>query len=126
MSSGYVELELIGEGTYGQVYRASHARPDGATEHVAVKRLRMENETEGFPMTAIREIRILQELRHPNVVRLIEVVASEADGIRIVYEYADHDLALIDKECGHGVSVVYHCDTCGREAPRSRIRIVEV
>ncbi len=41
-------------------------------------------------------------------------------------QYSDHDLALVDKDCGHGVSVVYHCDTCGREAPRSRIRIVEV
>ncbi|HEY5477760.1 MAG TPA: helix-turn-helix domain-containing protein [Tepidiformaceae bacterium] len=41
-------------------------------------------------------------------------------------QYSEHDLALVDNGCGHGVSVVYHCDTCGREAPRSRIRIVEV
>lgn len=40
-------------------------------------------------------------------------------------QYTDHDLVLVDNECGHGVSVVYHCATCGREAPRSRIRIVE-
>src|SRR5262249_2465269 len=39
--------------------------------------------------------------------------------------YAEHDLSLVDNECGHGVSVVYHCETCGRGAPRSRIRIVE-
>ncbi|OAI39382.1 hypothetical protein AYO38_07785 [bacterium SCGC AG-212-C10] len=39
--------------------------------------------------------------------------------------YAEHDLSLVDNECGHGVSVVYHCETCGRAAPRSRIRIVE-
>jgi len=41
-------------------------------------------------------------------------------------QYSEHDLALVDNGCGHGVSVVYHCDTCDREAPRSRIRIVEV
>ena len=39
--------------------------------------------------------------------------------------YAEHDLTLVDNECGHGVSLVYHCETCGRAAPRSRIRIVD-
>lgn len=38
--------------------------------------------------------------------------------------YGEHDLALVDKECGHGLSVVYHCPTCDREAPRNRARIV--
>ncbi len=40
-------------------------------------------------------------------------------------KYAEHDLELVDNECGHGVAVVYHCDTCARLSPRSRIRIVE-
>ncbi len=39
-------------------------------------------------------------------------------------KYSEHDLQLIDQECGHGVSVVYHCDTCARHSPRSRVRIV--
>ncbi|MBE7519333.1 MAG: helix-turn-helix transcriptional regulator [Thermoflexaceae bacterium] len=39
--------------------------------------------------------------------------------------YTEHDLTLVDKECGHGLSLVYHCDTCGRASPRSRVRIVE-
>lgn len=39
--------------------------------------------------------------------------------------YTEHDLSLVDKECGHEVSLVYHCPTCRREAPRSRVRIVE-
>jgi DNA-binding HxlR family transcriptional regulator len=38
--------------------------------------------------------------------------------------YGEHDLALVDKECGHGVSVIYHCPTCDRSAPRSRIRMI--
>lgn len=37
--------------------------------------------------------------------------------------YADADLALVDRECGHGVSVVYHCPTCERQAPRRRVRL---
>ncbi|HEY4669550.1 MAG TPA: helix-turn-helix domain-containing protein [Tepidiformaceae bacterium] len=39
--------------------------------------------------------------------------------------YAEHDLSLVDRECGHGVNVVYHCPTCERLAPRNRIRIIE-
>ena len=38
--------------------------------------------------------------------------------------YADSDLTLVDGECGHGISVVYHCPTCERPAPRRRVRIV--
>ena len=40
-------------------------------------------------------------------------------------QYGDHDLLLVDSDCGHGVKVVYHCPTCEREAPRSRIRLVD-
>ena len=38
--------------------------------------------------------------------------------------YGEHDLALVDLACGHGVDLVYHCPTCKREAPRTRLRIV--
>jgi len=39
-------------------------------------------------------------------------------------QYAEHDLSLVDKDCGHGVSVIYHCPTCDRSAPRKNVRIV--
>ena len=39
--------------------------------------------------------------------------------------YTEHDLALVDQECGHGIDIVYHCPTCQRQAPRSRARIVK-
>ena len=39
-------------------------------------------------------------------------------------KYAESDLTLVDHECGHGLSVVYHCPTCERRAPRSRVRMV--
>ena len=39
--------------------------------------------------------------------------------------HADHDLTLVDRDCGHGVTVVYHCPVCARRAPRSRVHIVE-
>lgn len=40
-------------------------------------------------------------------------------------QQAQHDLALVDNECGHGLRVQYHCPTCARPSPRSRARMVE-
>lgn len=62
----YQKLEKIGEGTYGIVYKAKD-RISGTI--IALKRIRLEAEDEGIPSTAIREISLLKELRHPNIVR---------------------------------------------------------
>jgi cyclin-dependent kinase len=62
----YQKLEKIGEGTYGIVYKAKD-RVTG--QIIALKRIRLEAEDEGIPSTAIREISLLKELQHPNIVR---------------------------------------------------------
>ena len=62
----YQKIEKVGEGTYGVVYKAKN-RLTG--ELVALKKIRLEAEDEGIPSTAIREISILKELQHPNIVR---------------------------------------------------------
>lgn len=62
----YEKVEKIGEGTYGVVYRARD-RNTGMT--IALKKIRLEQEEEGVPSTAIREISLLKELDHNNVVR---------------------------------------------------------
>lgn len=64
----YVRLEKIGEGTYGVVYKA-RCRDDESI--VAMKKIRLEAEDEGIPSTAIREISILRELNHPNIVAYV-------------------------------------------------------
>lgn len=56
-----------------KVYMA-RSRDDG--EIVALKKVRMDNEKEGFPITAIREIKILNSLNHTNVIKLKEIVTS--------------------------------------------------
>ena len=62
----YQKLERIGEGTYGIVYKAK----DRVSEAIiALKRINLDAEDEGIPSTAIREISLLKELRHPNIVR---------------------------------------------------------
>ena len=62
----YVKIEKIGEGTYGVVYKA---RDKSSSEILALKKIRLEAEDEGVPSTAIREISLLKELQHPNIVR---------------------------------------------------------
>jgi cyclin-dependent kinase 12/13 len=46
-------------------------------ELVALKKVRLENEKEGFPITAVREIKILRQLNHPNIVNLKEIVTDK-------------------------------------------------
>lgn len=64
----YQKLEKIGEGTYGVVYKAKDRVTD---EIIALKKIRLEAEDEGIPSTAIREISLLKELQHPNIVRYV-------------------------------------------------------
>ncbi|KZO97974.1 Pkinase-domain-containing protein [Calocera viscosa TUFC12733] len=78
----------VGEGTFGKVYKATDP---GTGVSVALKRIRMEGEKDGFPVTAMREIKILQALRHPNVVRLYEMMVSKGS-VYMVFEYMEHDL----------------------------------
>lgn len=69
----YAIVSLVGEGTFGKVYKA---RNTVTKVYVALKRIRMESERDGFPVTAMREIKLLQSLRHPNIVRLYEMMVS--------------------------------------------------
>ena len=62
----YQKIEKpVGEGTYGVVYKA---KEKATGEFVALKKIRLEVEDEGVPSTALREISLLKELNHPNIV----------------------------------------------------------
>ena len=79
---------VVGSGTYGKVFKGLHVY---TRQQVALKRIRMEGEKDGFPVTAIREIKLLQSLRHTNIVKLLEVMV-EKDDCFMVFEYLSHDL----------------------------------
>lgn len=81
-------LDRIGEGTYGVVFKGRD-RVTGST--VALKKIRLDNEEEGIPSTCIREISLLKELNHTNVVRLHDVIHSDKR-IYLVFEHLDLDL----------------------------------
>ncbi|XP_035669414.1 cyclin-dependent kinase 1-like [Branchiostoma floridae] len=84
----YVKIEKIGEGTYGVVYKGRNKKT-GLT--VALKKIRLESEEEGVPSTAIREISLLKELVHPNIVNLQDVLMQESK-LYLVFEFLTMDL----------------------------------
>jgi serine/threonine protein kinase len=105
--------KIVGSGTFGVVYKAT----DKMTERsVALKKIKMERETQGFPVTAIREIKILNLVRnHKNIVNLFEVVTYNGDetdeptvtnkgfnigDIFMVFEFVEFDLSGLLKSSG--------------------------
>jgi cyclin-dependent kinase 12/13 len=115
-SDMYEKVLQVGEGTFGKVYKAKikGAKNLSQGEHVALKRILMDNEKEGFPITAIREIMILKKLQHPNIVNLIEIVTSKPSeknknrgNVYLVFEYMEHDLqGLGDNKINFKVSEI--------------------
>jgi len=94
----YDILGKLGEGTFGEVHRAK-SKKTGAV--VALKKILMHNEKDGFPITALREIKLLKILSHINILRLEEMAIEHARNndkrkraiIYMVTPYMDHDLS---------------------------------
>lgn len=95
----YEVLGKLGEGTFGEVLRA-RSKKSGSV--VALKKILMHNEKDGFPITALREIKLLKLLSHPNILKLEEMAVEQhnkpADKRKravmyMVMPYMDHDLS---------------------------------
>ncbi|KAH7087786.1 kinase-like domain-containing protein [Paraphoma chrysanthemicola] len=97
----YEMMQKLGEGTFGEVHKARH-RVTGSV--FALKKILMHNEKDGFPITALREIKLLKMLSHDNVLKLEEMAVErpKAEGrkraiLYMVTPYMDHDLSgLLD------------------------------
>uniref|UniRef100_A0A6A7FUD3 Cyclin-dependent kinase 9-like n=2 Tax=Hirondellea gigas TaxID=1518452 RepID=A0A6A7FUD3_9CRUS len=112
--SNYDRITKIGQGTFGEVFKAKEKKTGRI---VALKKILMDNEKEGFPITALREIRILKLLSHENVVHLLGISRQKGYqhktsgkgssnnnnpgppfGVNVsifylVFEFCEHDLA---------------------------------
>ncbi|KAJ1347009.1 Cyclin-dependent kinase 2 [Parelaphostrongylus tenuis] len=86
-------LKKIGEGTYGIVFKGIHRK---SGKLVALKKISLERDNEGVPSTCIREICLLKDLNHRNIVRLYDVIHSGMQ-LYLVFEFIDRDLkSLLD------------------------------
>ncbi|XHG00470.1 serine/threonine protein kinase, CMGC, CDC2/CDK sub [Aspergillus wentii] len=90
-------LGKLGEGTFGEVYKA-RLKKDSSV--VALKKILMHNEKDGFPITALREIKLLKMLCHPNILQLKEMAVERSKGegrkkpsMYMVTPYMEHDLS---------------------------------
>lgn len=84
-------IAQVGQGTYGKVFKVKNTLTG---KLLAMKRLRVDNENEGFPVTAAREIKLLQSIHHTNIVHIEEMVVAKGE-IYMGLDYVEHDLAGI-------------------------------
>jgi serine/threonine protein kinase len=100
----FTNIQQIGEGTYGIVYKGYMKGAGGSSsgELIALKQIRLADEDEGVPSTAIREISLLKELSHPNVVTLKDVIYAD-NRLYLVFEYLDQDLKRYMDGCKTGL-----------------------
>ena len=81
-----------GSGTWGVVHMAEQK---GTGRIVAVKKIKSERSEEGVNFTAVREIKLLREFRHENIIELVDVFSTPDLAICLVYECAHTDLEKI-------------------------------
>jgi len=74
----YTKQYKVGQGTYGSVFVGEDKK---TKEIVALKRINTEMEENGFPITALREVKILKALNHENVIKLKEIVTSKGENM---------------------------------------------
>lgn len=103
----YVRTELLGQGTYGKVYKARHTTTG---KIVALKKTILGADDEGVPPTTLREVSILRSLNSPYIVRLDDVLHTEGRSgqpvLFLVFEYLDHDLKqFMSSNYGKGVGI---------------------
>lgn len=93
----YEKIEFLGEGQFATVYKA---RDLETGKIVAVKKIKLGSRAEardGINRTALREIKILQELSHPNIIGLRDVFGHQSN-VSLVFDFMDTDLEIIIRD----------------------------
>ncbi|KAJ8638480.1 hypothetical protein MRB53_012747 [Persea americana] len=90
----YLKREVLGEGTYGVVFKAIDTKT-GQT--VAIKKIRLAQYKEGVNFTALREIKLLKELKDPNIIELIDAFPHKGN-LLLVFEFMESDLEAVIRD----------------------------
>jgi cyclin-dependent kinase 7 len=88
----YKITKVLGQGTWGVVHMAEQK---GTGRIVAIKKIKSANPDEGVNFTAVREIKLLREFKHENIIELVDVFSTRDMAICLVYECAHTDLEKI-------------------------------
>ena len=82
----YVKGQKVGSGTYANVF-VGHFKQD-TSRLIAIKKIKINPDwQDGLAMDAIREIKFLQEISHPNIIALLDVYSSKNQNLNLVLEY---------------------------------------
>lgn len=90
----YLKREVLGEGTYGVVYKAIDTKTN---QTVAIKKIRLGKQKEGVNFTALREIKLLKELKDPNIIELIDAFPHKGN-LHLVFEFMESDLEAVIRD----------------------------
>ncbi|KAK8518260.1 hypothetical protein V6N12_017413 [Hibiscus sabdariffa] len=90
----YLKREVLGEGTYGVVYKAIDTKTG---QVVAIKKIRLGKQKEGVNFTALREIKLLKELKDPNIIELIDAFPHKGN-LHLVFEFMETDLEAVIRD----------------------------
>ncbi|KAJ4756211.1 Cyclin-dependent kinase 1 [Rhynchospora pubera] len=90
----YLKKEVLGEGTYGIVFKATDTQTN---QTVAIKKIRLGNQKEGINFTALREIKLLKELKDPNIIELIDAFPHKGN-LHLVFEFMESDLEAVIRD----------------------------
>lgn len=82
-------ISIVGKGTYGTVYKCREIKTNRI---LALKKIEILQETEGFPLNSIREIRILSELSDDNIIGLRYIITNKDDQVYLAFDYCEYDL----------------------------------
>ncbi|KEH33917.1 putative protein-serine/threonine kinase CMGC-CDK-CDK7 family [Medicago truncatula] len=96
LADRYLKREVLGEGTYGIVFKAIDTQTG---QMVAIKKIRkrIDEPLDGVNFTALREIKLLKELKHPNIVDLIDVFQYKQN-LHLVFEFMETDLEAVIRD----------------------------
>ncbi|CAL9136955.1 cyclin-dependent kinase [Musa troglodytarum] len=95
----YLKREVLGEGTYGVVFKAIDTKANRLItgQTVAIKKIRLGQYKEGVNFTALREIKLLKELKDPNIIELIDAFPHKGN-LHLVFEFMESDLEAVIRD----------------------------
>lgn len=93
----YAVVDKVGEGTYASVFLARNIKTG---QKVAIKKIKIVSNKNGMDVTAIREVKFLKELQHPNVIKMVDVFSSgtRSPSLNLVLEFLDTNLEALIKD----------------------------